>query len=192
MDLSNKELQEKFDELSAAIVQVLQKGPKQSYEHVYRLAYTVTLYRKVRIILRLRSLQLAMKLIDLRFLHFLQPQGPELYALVRSLTAAHLRTQFNDKIIPVLPDLYNLPSSPPSGSTSSAVGPEKSEAPAGGGSSVVDQEDSHEQDRLAASETFLNAVLDVWDEHKRCMGMLRDVLKYLVSSRECIPCAANP
>jgi len=40
------------------------------------------------------------------------------------------------------------------------------------------------QGRLAQSlegETFLNAIKGTWEDHKVCMGKLRDVLKYMVS-----------
>lgn len=37
-------------------------------------------------------------------------------------------------------------------------------------------------ERRISGETFLKALKEAWDDHQVCMGMLTDVLMYMVSS----------
>jgi cullin 3 len=44
-------------------------------------------------------------------------------------------------------------------------------------------------ERRTSGETFLKALKDAWDDHQVCMGMLTDVLMYMVSTL--FPCCAR-
>lgn len=44
-------------------------------------------------------------------------------------------------------------------------------------------------ERRTSGETFLKALKDAWDDHQVCMGMLTDVLMYMVSTL--LPCCAR-
>jgi cullin 3 len=96
-----------------------------------------------------------------------------------------------------LSPLNSVAAAPPSSSSSSSKG--KGKAPVRGD---VKQEDDEDQDigangvsmtaiqggdradavaKVQAGERFLKAVRDTWDDHCACMGLVRDVLKYVVS-----------
>ena len=101
-----------------------------------------------------------------------------------SLVIAHLEREAQQRIEPAFPTsslLANYNTSASAGNkqatTSSVVETNISSA---GPSSRPDVS----QGRLAQSlegETFLNAIKGTWEDHKVCMGKLRDVLKYMVS-----------
>ena len=82
----------------------------------------------------------------------LHKKGHELYNKVAELISAHLTAEARAKIVPVYP-------------------------PHSGGESA-----SSNVTQAAAGQLFLDSLRALWDDHLTCMGKLRDVLKYMVSS----------
>lgn len=84
----------------------------------------------------------------------LHKRGHTLYNTVAELVVAHLEKQTLRLVVPSFPP---------------------SENSATGGNSVTANIAS-----AAAGQLFLNNLKEIWDDHKICMGKLRDVLKYMV------------
>ena len=90
-------------------------------------------------------------------------RGHELYQLVKALERDwlynHVRCQVAESILPILLRAENWQD----------------------GSRVV-QDQSNE--RRAAGERFLSVLKETWQDHLVCMGMITDVLMYMVSRRK--------
>ena len=112
-----------------------------------------------------------------------------LYSGVSQLVVTHLQHEARDRIEPAFPpsslfsSLSAFSSTIGFGAANGGTSTNKDingGIPSGGRSSKPDVE----QGRIAQSmegESFLNALKGTWEDHKVCMGKLRDVLKYMVS-----------
>jgi len=86
-------------------------------------------------------------------------RGDDLYARVKSLEENwlrdHVRKQVADSILPILVRAQNP-------------------------QSITDVQDQSNE-RRAAGERFLGGLKEAWEDHQLCMGMITDVLMYMVS-----------
>jgi hypothetical protein len=86
-------------------------------------------------------------------------RGDDLYARVKSLEENwlrdHVRKQVADSILPILVRAQNP-------------------------QSITDVQDQSNE-RRAAGERFLGVLKEAWEDHQLCMGMITDVLMYMVS-----------
>lgn len=85
-------------------------------------------------------------------------RGDDLYARVKSLEENwlrdHVQKQVADSILPILVRAQNP-------------------------QSITDVQDQSNE-RRAAGERFLGVLKEAWEDHQLCMGMITDVLMYMV------------
>ena len=104
-----------------------------------------------------------------------------LYSGVSQLVVTHLQHEARNRIEPAFPPSSLLSSSSAFASTAGS-----NSAGTNLDTTIPRARPELGQDRIAQSfegETFLNAIKGTWEDHKVCMGKLRDVLKYMVSIR---------
>jgi hypothetical protein len=104
-------------------------------------------------------------------------QGSDLYERVRLLISSHILAQFDERILPLLPQLSITPSS--SAPISSTSSPGLSGGKARGRGPFVDEALTSE--RKLKGQAFLEVVEAVWENHKGAMQKVSSVLKYMVS-----------
>jgi hypothetical protein len=171
-------LSEQLERLSSAIQLVLQASAlKSSYEEHYRYCYNLCLRQKVFYHLfcsyGLRSvITQGPPCFSISF-----AQGSDLYERVRLLISSHILAQFDERILPLLPQPPITPSS--SAPISSTSSPGLSGGKARGGGPFVDEALTSE--RKLWGQAFLEVVEAVWEDHKRAVQKVSSVLKYMVS-----------
>lgn len=88
----------------------------------------------------------------------LKKHGDRLYAKVKTLLAEHLRKVALEEVKPLCP---------------------------AGGSSVAASLGTAAIERRDGGNRFLQGLKNAWEDHQLCLGMMRDVLMYLVRFSNC-------